>query len=367
MSSGDSLTYIYSVKIVCVPHFGPASPALMPAKYRTAVNVHNPWDQPANIEKWVTLSPPQGDPAIMSEHVSEVLNPWWAFDVDCKHMKNDFVFPSPLPPPHEELKVPGGKGFMVIRSDRELDVVAIYTSRSETATTANGVGTSIDVEYIVPKRAQSIVPPTVDLITNGSFESGNFDGWTVTNMADPFAPWQVSPADSGNWFGNTMPQDGLLDAWNGFDGCGPDEFTMFQDVSVPAGSPPDLSWRDRIQWDMTFGATLARDYEVQLRDPVTNAVLSSLFSFSTAPDTVGDTGWQTHTADLSPFSDSTVRLYFVETIPECYTGPAQFEIDAITTLPLAPSADGAPTSGLDTGGSDGGRYSEYPPQHVAGQ
>lgn len=49
---------VYSVKIVCVPHLGPASPALMPGKYRTAVNVHNPSDEPADIEKWVTLSNP---------------------------------------------------------------------------------------------------------------------------------------------------------------------------------------------------------------------------------------------------------------------------------------------------------------------
>ena len=85
--------YIYSVKITCVPHFGRASPALVPAKYKTAVNVHNPWDVPANIEKWVTLSPPQGDPSPMSDHQNEILNPWWAFDVDCKHMRDDFVWP----------------------------------------------------------------------------------------------------------------------------------------------------------------------------------------------------------------------------------------------------------------------------------
>ena len=126
--------YVYSVKIVCVPHFGPASPALMPGKYRTAVNVHNPWDQPALIEKWVTLSNPQGIPPITGDRIHETLQPWSAFDVDCPHMRDQFGLP-------DGAKVPGGKGFMVIRSDRELDVVAVYTSRAETRN-KDGVGTS---------------------------------------------------------------------------------------------------------------------------------------------------------------------------------------------------------------------------------
>ena len=49
---------------------------------------------------------------------------------------------------------------MVIKSDRELDVVAIYTSRARSKVAANGVGTSIDVEYIQPhKRGGSPPPP----------------------------------------------------------------------------------------------------------------------------------------------------------------------------------------------------------------
>ncbi|MEO2047576.1 MAG: hypothetical protein ABGX16_13505 [Pirellulales bacterium] len=84
---------------------------------------------------------------------------------------------------------------------------------------------------------------------------------------------------------------------------------------------------------MTFGAALARDYEVQIRDPATNAVLETVFSFTTgdpAITPVGDTGWQSHTADLSTFGGQTVRLTFREQIPESFTGPAQIEFDAIT-------------------------------------
>ncbi len=141
--------FVYSSKIVCVPHLGPASPALMPGKYRTAVNVHNPWDQSANIEKWLTLSPPQGKSQITGDRISETLAPWAAFDIDCPHLRDDFGLP-------DGAKVPGGKGFLVIRSDRELDVVAVYTTRTQTKA-GDGVGASVDVETIEPK-IRGVVP-----------------------------------------------------------------------------------------------------------------------------------------------------------------------------------------------------------------
>ena len=140
--------FVYSAKIVCVPHLGPASPALMPGKYRTAVNVHNPWDEPAHIEKWVTLSPPQGQTPITGGRLEDILQPWAAFDVDCPHFRDEFGLPLGA-------KVPGGKGFLVIRSDRELDVVAVYTTRTQT-NARDGVGTSVDVETIEPKRRGAV-------------------------------------------------------------------------------------------------------------------------------------------------------------------------------------------------------------------
>ena len=200
---------------------------------------------------------------------------------------------------------------------------------------------------IEPERPidETIGPPP-ELVVNGSFETGDLTGWNVTNLADPFAPvafWVVSPAGAGPYFGNSMPQDGLLAAWNGFDGCGPDQFTMYQDVAIPVSVPTTLSWMDRIQWNFR-GA--ARTYEVQLRDPATDIVLATLHSFSFAGEE-GDTGWLTHTSDLSPYAGTTIRLHFVEKIPadECYVGPGQFEIDAITTA-VAPAGGGPASASL---------------------
>jgi len=64
----------------------------------------------------------------------------------------------------------------------------------------------------------------------------------------------------------------------------------------------------------------------------TNALLSTLFSFSTGTQAVslnGDTGWLTQTADVSAFENFTLRLSLREQIPQPSTGPAQIEFDYI--------------------------------------
>lgn len=194
------------------------------------------------------------------------------------------------------------------------------------------------------------------LIINGSFETGNFSGWNVTTVAtggggSPFQAWTVSTAGAGGFAGYqilpTSPQHGTHDAWNGFDGSGPMEFRMYQDISIPSGAALSLSWRDRAQWNFCCGQTQPRTYLVQLRDPSTNAVLTTLYSFSTDL-TAGyhDTGWLTHNHDLSAFAGHAVRIFFLETIPETFTGPGQIEFDSISSSngPL-PTSTPTPTPG----------------------
>src|SRR5262249_27022457 len=66
-----------------------------------------------------------------------------------------------------------------------------------------------------------------NLVTNGSFEPGNFTGWTTVSTGTPYMPWAVSGAGVGGGYGmlTTAPQDGTYDAWNGFDGAGPMQYT----------------------------------------------------------------------------------------------------------------------------------------------
>ena len=186
-------------------------------------------------------------------------------------------------------------------------------------------------------------PAEAGVIVNGSFESGDFTGWTVNTPVNPLEPWTVSGAGAGSGFGlaTTQPQDGSFVAWNGFDGGGPIEFTMYQDVVVPPSS--ELAFQYRAQWDFTQGtfANVGRTLDVELLDPATDLPLATLYTFDTgteATNPTGDTGWVSEAVNLSSFAGQTVRLMFRETIPENYTGPAQIEFDAIsiqsnTTVP----------------------------------
>jgi hypothetical protein len=180
------------------------------------------------------------------------------------------------------------------------------------------------------------------LIVNGSFETGDFSGWNVSTVATggsgtPFQPWSVTPGRFGGYgefqIVQTSPQHGTHDAWNGFDGGGPMEFRMYQDISIPSGALPTLSWRDRAQWNFCCHLqTQPRTYQVQLRNPATNAILTTLYSFSTGTaDFYHDTGWLTHSHDLSAFAGQTVRIFFLEVIPEYFTGPGQIEFDSVSS------------------------------------
>lgn len=178
---------------------------------------------------------------------------------------------------------------------------------------------------------------TTDLIKNGSFETGDFDGWTTVVTGTPFLSWTIGMAGAGAGYSMapTQPPAGRMDVWNGFDGQGPMTFSMYQDVSIPQCSAitPKLSWQDRLQWNFNLGlAKVSKTYSVSLAHPLGLPV--TLYSFSTGTALVlGDSGWQTHSVDVTPLLGMTVRLSFEEAIPEQYTGPGQVEIDAVS-LPV---------------------------------
>jgi hypothetical protein len=171
-------------------------------------------------------------------------------------------------------------------------------------------------------------PDPIELIVNGGFETGDFTAWTVNTPVNPFAPWAVSRTGTTGRRAPISPVEGDFDAWNGFDGGGPIEFTMFQDVSIPTVASATLTWSDRAIWSVNGEP---RTVAVEIRDPVSDAILDTVYSFATDAPT-GDTGWVSHTVDLTAYSGSDVRIYFVEHIPQSFTGPGQIEFDAISLI-----------------------------------
>ena len=184
-----------------------------------------------------------------------------------------------------------------------------------------------------------------ELIVNGSFETGNFNGWTITQPATPFRAWRVSGAGQGGGFPSvhfTQPQSGNFGAWNGFD-AGPPvpaQFTLSQTVNIPAMSSARLTWIDRVSWNMRDfpGSTQPRLYQVQIRNPSTGAVLQTIYTFTAPPRTAGDTGYLRHTVNLSAYAGQTIQIFFLENIPEPFTGPGQFEIDSISLIAMPQAA-----------------------------
>jgi hypothetical protein len=156
----------------------------------------------------------------------------------------------------------------------------------------------------------------------------------------------------------TSPQDGSFVAWNGFDGAGPMDYLLTQEVLLP-NEPVSLSWKHRIQWDFAFVgdvATEGRTFEVQVRDTDTGEILATLYDFDTEPEFVqaqGDTGWLTNTVDLGVFAGEYVQLAFVASIPQVFTGPGQFEIDDVQLIGMPTAAPDIDEFEIDFSGKSG--------------
>src|SRR5688572_33363903 len=104
----DSLRYEYAVKVMC----GAANrPAVAPGRYYTAVNIHNPSTRAARFRKKFALTGAQETALDPTVFVFGGLRPDYALEVDCTNT---------------DLQRRGlVKGFAVIQSNVELDVVAV--------------------------------------------------------------------------------------------------------------------------------------------------------------------------------------------------------------------------------------------------
>ncbi|MCR9296105.1 MAG: M36 family metallopeptidase [bacterium] len=216
--------------------------------------------------------------------------------------------------------------------------------------------------------ASAVSIPSGPGIVNGGFETGDFSGWEVLAAGNVLWPWTVSPAGDGtqNRVGGnqnfglapTQPQEGNFAAWNGFDGAGPMEYILTQDVYLP-NQPVSLTWEHRIQWNYAFAggvATEPRVFEVQVRDPETADVLRTLYSYQTPREfeqATGDTGWVSTTVDLAGFDGQLIELAFIQSIPQVFTGPGQFEIDNVQLLNLPAAAPDIDEFEVDLSGKTG--------------
>ncbi|AKS41099.1 hypothetical protein [Wenzhouxiangella marina] len=179
-------------------------------------------------------------------------------------------------------------------------------------------------------------------VVNCSFETGDYTGWVTQDFPYPdfFFEQQVAgPTYVGYTFFTSSPVDGVFSSLNGFDGAGPGTIELGQDISLPAGSSLTLEFAHRAAWDLYNygGGTLDRQFDVVIEPSGGGAPIETFPVLTASPgELVLDTGVTIESIDLSAYAGQSVRLNFVWTVPEAFTGPAFFEIDNVSVVAGAP-------------------------------
>ncbi len=157
-------------------------------------------------------------------------------------------------------------------------------------------------------------------------------GWVVVNPIGLFCTPIVTlsaGASCGFGFFATSPTQGSKVAFTDFDGGGPGTIRLCQDVTLPSGALLNFDYRGA--WDMTFGATLDRTFDVTVEPSGGGgALLSETLLTAGAGTTVLDTGSLQGSVDLSAAGPGGRRVCFDWFIPEPFTGPGQFQIDNVS-------------------------------------
>jgi len=171
------------------------------------------------------------------------------------------------------------------------------------------------------------------ILCNGSFETGDFTGWTAVDITQPYRALTVGQAGVTDGAFNsfaTAPTDGTYAAIDGFDGAGPGVIELSQYYTVPI-APSTLRFDYRAGWDLVpYGATLARTFGVRILSPANQSVLSDTVLLTANPGTnVDDSGPQAGSLDLAPWMGQTVIIEFYQDVPQFFTGPGLFQLDNV--------------------------------------
>jgi hypothetical protein len=124
----------YAAKFVCGK---PSAEELAPGTYFTAINVHNPTDREVSFRKKVAIAGRREQSGPVSDRFDAKLGPDEAFEIDCPDIRE-----------HAHSDADFLKGFVVIESEVELDVVGVYTAAG-----GDGEVRTLDIEPVTPRRA----------------------------------------------------------------------------------------------------------------------------------------------------------------------------------------------------------------------
>jgi hypothetical protein len=139
-------TFEYAAKLVCGLQRDPRGMRLVRGFYGTAVNIHNPSDEPVAFRKKLALTfpPEEQQPGEIIPIAEHKLGPDEALEVDCEDVLKE-VFNGQFPTSYI-------KGFVVVQSADRLDVAAVYTTAGLDREGEIESVTSIDVESILGRK-----------------------------------------------------------------------------------------------------------------------------------------------------------------------------------------------------------------------
>lgn len=138
--------YEYAVKFVCGTAGDSCScgSPVAPGTYFTAINIHNPGEKPTRFRSKVAIALPDGQTGYVSPFTFSEVGPDGALEIACPEI-------------YRRVGLPKGcllKGFVVLQSVVELDVVAVYS-----ATGADKQVETMDIERVSPRVHRTPPPP----------------------------------------------------------------------------------------------------------------------------------------------------------------------------------------------------------------
>jgi len=179
----------YAVKIVCgtaTDATGAAPSPVAPGRYFTAVNIHNPSKCDTVTFLWKVAIAGFGQPGPISQFVRARLTPDQAMELDCPQFSQ--FFPS----------LGFIKGYLVIESPEELDVVAVYTSTTVMQVPVNTFFTERVPARCVPVCEDLVLPLSTGVAQwqTTALPSSFVSPPTNVVAVTPAGAWQAPPFGS---------------------------------------------------------------------------------------------------------------------------------------------------------------------------
>ncbi|MBB3119504.1 PEP-CTERM sorting domain-containing protein [Pseudoduganella violacea] len=189
--------------------------------------------------------------------------------------------------------------------------------------------------------AGAVQAGSIQLLSNGSFETGNLNGWTTSGLgstgtcAGAGRDWNVAKVGSAtgcSTVGN--PIDGSYAAYVMNDGTATTKYTLAQNFFVPQGlKEATLSWSDSI---VASYSGQARSFKVDILQGAT--LLGNVFSYDIASET--NMAWDARSINVSALLAShqgqNLTLRFSNYIPQTWTGAAGLAIDNVSLSAKVP-------------------------------